>query len=69
MVHACDGPRSYAAAPFITFDGHSLGGLCVFDREVRTFTVDELEVLTDLADIVMTDLELRLASRRALFDR
>ena len=69
MVQTPDGPRSYAAAPFITYDGHSLGGLCVFDREIRTFTPDELEALSDLADIVMDDLELRLASRRALFAR
>ena len=39
------------------------------DRQVRALTDDELEVLADLADIVMTDLELWLASRRALFAR
>jgi GAF domain-containing protein/tRNA A-37 threonylcarbamoyl transferase component Bud32 len=69
MVRAPGGPRSYAAAPFITHDGHSLGGICVFDDAVRTFTRPELDALTDLAGIVMHDLELRLASRRALFDR
>lgn len=69
MVRAPGGPRSYAAAPFITHDGHSLGGICVFDDAVRTFSETELHALTDLAGIVMHDLELRLASRRALFDR
>jgi tRNA A-37 threonylcarbamoyl transferase component Bud32 len=69
MVRAPGGPRSYAAAPFITHDGHSLGGICVFDDTVRTFTEADLQSLTDLAGIVMHDLELRLASRRALFDR
>lgn len=69
MVKAPDGPRSYAASPLITHDGHCLGTLCVFAPQVRTFTTDDLEVLTDFADIVMNDLELRLASRRALFAR
>ena len=69
MVRTEGGPRSYAAAPLITHDGHSLGGVCVFDRVVRAFTDDELDALTDLAGIVMNDLELRLASRRALFAR
>ncbi len=69
MVRAPGGPRSYAAAPLITHDGHSLGGVCVFDRVVRVFTDQELDSLSDLAAIVMSDLELRLAARRAVFDR
>ncbi|HEY0373666.1 MAG TPA: GAF domain-containing serine/threonine-protein kinase [Amnibacterium sp.] len=61
--------RSYAAAPLITWDGHHLGALCVFDRRTRDFDDEELGDLTDLAGIVMRELELRLASRRAVFDR
>jgi eukaryotic-like serine/threonine-protein kinase len=61
--------RSYAAAPLVTWDGHHLGALCVFDRCSRTFDDEELGDLTDLASIVMRELELRLASRRAVFDR
>ncbi|MBW4043111.1 MAG: protein kinase [Acidobacteria bacterium] len=61
--------RSYAAAPLITHDGHSLGALCVFDRKPRGFHADDLENLTDLASMIMRELELRLASRRALFER
>ena len=66
-----DGPRvrSYAAAPLVTWDGHHLGALCVFDRCARTFDDEELGDLTDLASIVMRERELRLASRRAVFDR
>jgi serine/threonine protein kinase len=61
--------RSYAAAPLTTSDGHHLGSLCVYDLQPRKFDESELETLVDLAGIVMDELELRLASRRALFDR
>jgi eukaryotic-like serine/threonine-protein kinase len=61
--------RSYAAAPLVTSDGHSLGSLCVYDLHPREFDQEALQTLTDLADIVMDELELRLSSRRALFDR
>lgn len=63
------GVRSYAAAPLTTSDGHNLGSLCVYDLQPREFDADALATLTDLADIVMDELELRLASRRALFER
>ncbi len=63
------GVRSYAAAPLTTSDGHTLGSLCVYDLEPRDFDAEALATLTDLADIVMDELELRLASRRALFQR
>jgi GAF domain-containing protein/tRNA A-37 threonylcarbamoyl transferase component Bud32 len=59
--------RAYAAAPLSTYDGHRLGALCVFDRRPRRFTPAELETLQDLADVVMNEMELRLAGRRALF--
>jgi GAF domain-containing protein len=61
--------RSYAAAPLTTSDGHTLGSLCVYDYEPREFDEAALRTLTDLADIVMHEMELRLASRRALFNR
>ena len=59
--------RSYAAAPLVTRDGHHLGALCVFDREPRDFAARDLENLADLASMIMRELELRRASRRALF--
>lgn len=61
--------RSYAAAPLVTRDGHHLGALCVFGQEPREFQARELANLTDLAGVVMRELELRLSSRRALFSR
>jgi GAF domain-containing protein len=66
-----DGPevRAYAAAPLVTHDGHTLGTLCVYDFAPRQFNAADLADLEDLAGIVMRELELRLASRRAVFDR
>ena len=61
--------RAYAAAPLITHDGHTLGTLCVYDYSPRDFSPVQLTDLEDLAGIVMRELELRLASRRAVFDR
>jgi serine/threonine protein kinase len=66
-----EGPqvRAYAAAPLTTHDGHNLGALCVFDKRPRPFTDIELENLKDLASLVMHELELRLATRRAVLER
>lgn len=61
--------RSYAAAPLNTSDGHNLGSLCVYDLMPRDFDEEDLATLTDLAGLVMYELELRLASRRAVFGR
>ena len=61
--------RAYAAAPLVTHDGHNLGTLCVYDFAPRGFSATQLADLEDLAGIVMRELELRLASRRAVFDR
>jgi serine/threonine protein kinase len=60
--------RSFASVPLITHDGHPIGTLCVFDRRIRTFTADEVDDLTHFAAMAMRELELRLASRRALFN-
>lgn len=61
--------RAYAAAPLTTHDGHTLGTVCVYDFEPREFSAADLADLEDLAGIVMRELELRLASRRAVFER
>ncbi len=53
------GIRFYAGAPLHTPDGHNIGALCVLDSMPRSFEVEQLEVLTDLARIVMSELELR----------
>jgi serine/threonine protein kinase len=61
--------RAYAAAPLVTHDGYYLGTLCVLDTRPRDFSAADLEDLGDLAGIIMRELELRLATRRAIFAR
>ena len=58
------GLRFYAGVPLRTRDGFNLGTLCVLDFEPRQVTEAELATLTDLAALVMNELELRLEHRR-----
>ena len=58
------GLRFYAASPLHTSDGFNLGTLCVIDREPRTLAPHEVQVLEDLAALVVDELELRLAARQ-----
>jgi PAS domain S-box-containing protein len=59
--------RFYAGVPLTTAAGYNLGTLCAIDTVPRDFSVEEREILTDLAALVRDELELRLALRdRAL---
>ena len=58
------GLQFYAASQLRTADGYNLGTLCVIDREPRSLDEGQVEVLTDLAGLVVDELELRLAARR-----
>lgn len=60
------GLRFYAGVPLKTSDGFNLGTLCVIDFEARPVDQRQLDDLTDLAAIVMDQLELRLSARRAI---
>lgn len=60
------GLRFYAAAPLKSKDGFNLGTLCVIDQKPRSMTKDEEKTLEDLAAIVMDEIELRMASRKAV---
>ncbi len=62
------GLRFYVGIPLHTNDGHNLGTLCVVDRETRAADPAKVEMLASLAKIVIDELELRLAARRALLD-
>ncbi|WP_022803067.1 HD domain-containing phosphohydrolase [Deinococcus ficus] len=54
--------RFYAGAPLMTPDGHALGTVCVMDTAARAaLTPDERATLQDLADLVVSELELRRA--------
>jgi GAF domain-containing protein len=52
--------------PLKTKEGFGLGTLCVLDFEPRVISDDDIANLEDLAAMVMSQLELRLESRRAL---
>jgi EAL domain-containing protein (putative c-di-GMP-specific phosphodiesterase class I)/GGDEF domain-containing protein len=58
------GIRFYAGAPLTTRDGFGLGALCVLGLEPRQASVLELASLTDLASIVMAQIELQHAIGR-----
>lgn len=57
------GLRFYVGIPLRTSEGHNLGTLNIIDVEPREVTDEELEVLDDLAAIVVDELELRLAAK------
>ncbi|MDQ4040797.1 MAG: SpoIIE family protein phosphatase [Actinomycetota bacterium] len=60
------GLRFYAGAPLVTQDGFKLGTLCVIDVAPRELPSEQAATLADMAAIVMDELELRLAARRAI---
>ena len=61
-IHVTGAPhlRFYAGIPLSSRDGHNIGTLCAMDTKPRTLSENEIETLTDLAQIVMNELELRL---------
>jgi sigma-B regulation protein RsbU (phosphoserine phosphatase) len=54
--------RFYAGAPIITSDGHRIGVIDVLDTQPRNSTEDDIATLSDLAGVVMDELELRLSA-------
>src|ERR1700733_3250549 len=63
------GVRFYAGFPLQTRNGHNVGTLCLVDVEPRVFDADQLEVMSDLAHMVMDELHLRrCADREVLTD-
>ncbi|MBD5653677.1 MAG: sensor domain-containing diguanylate cyclase [Candidatus Eremiobacteraeota bacterium] len=62
------GIRFYVGTPLITSDGFVLGALAVLDTKLRLADPVKVALLTDLAEIVVDELELRLASRSSLTD-
>lgn len=60
LVSGSFGLRFYAGSPIRTRDGFALGTVCVVDKEPRTFSEVEKEMLVKFADTAMTEIELRL---------
>ncbi|UZK69519.1 GGDEF and EAL domain-containing protein [Sphingomonas sp. S1-29] len=63
-ILAGQGVRFYAGAPLTTRDGFGLGALCVLGPEPRSATDAEMASLNDLAQMVMTQIELTHAMGR-----
>lgn len=61
-----NGVRFYAGAPLKTTEGLQLGTVCVLDIEPKEVTKKQLEMLETLSAIAMDELELRLATRKAI---
>ncbi|MCA1662533.1 MAG: GAF domain-containing protein, partial [Novosphingobium sp.] len=60
------GLRFYAGVPLTTSDGHNLGTLCIIDKQARPIDRADIEELKVMASLVMDQMELRLAARRAV---
>jgi diguanylate cyclase (GGDEF)-like protein len=54
--------RFYLGAPLRTSEGEVLGALCAVDSVSRTASRREIEILTDLADLVAEQIEFRRAA-------
>jgi len=59
LVTGASHVRFYAGAPLVAPNGHSLGALCLLDDEPRSFSAEDRALLTDLAGVVMDELNLR----------
>ncbi|MEM1093799.1 MAG: ATP-binding protein [Bacteroidota bacterium] len=55
---------AYLGAPLKTRDNQALGSLCAIQSTPRQWTPEERQLLQDLADMVMTETELRLELKR-----
>ncbi len=63
----CDSPlvtgepfiRSYAGIPLASSDGFNLGALCAMDKEPREFSDADIAILTNFANMVVSEMELR----------
>lgn len=62
VVSGEPGIRYYIGVPLRTRDGHNLGSLCTLDTRVRTLTPEQIDLLKDLARLVVDELELRLVA-------
>jgi GAF domain len=52
------GVIAYAGIPLIDTDGHALGTLCVIDSQPRHWTSNQIQLLSDIAGSVVTEISL-----------
>ncbi|MBB3693439.1 diguanylate cyclase [Sphingomonas sp. BK580] len=55
--------RSYAGVPLRTPDGYNVGALCAMDTRPRRFSPGDIGILTNFANIVCDELELRMIAQ------
>ncbi|GAC1435057.1 MAG: hypothetical protein NVSMB51_03600 [Solirubrobacteraceae bacterium] len=60
---------AYAGVPLRTADGQTLGSFCAIDSRPRNWSANDLTTLEDIAAAAMSEIELRLAARRAAVER
>lgn len=53
------GVIAYAGIPLLAPEGEVIGSFCAIDSEPRTWTKREIQLLTDFAELAMTEIELR----------
>jgi hypothetical protein len=53
---------AYAGIPLIDNDGHALGTLCVIDGQLRHWTTHQIQLLSDIAASVVTEITLAQAA-------
>lgn len=56
------GVIAYAGIPLIDADGHALGTLCVIDSQPRHWTTQQIQILSDIAASVVTEISLAQAA-------
>jgi GAF domain-containing protein len=59
------GVIAYAGIPLIDGGGHALGTLCVIDSQPRHWTTHQIQLLTDIAASVITEITLARAAGEA----
>jgi diguanylate cyclase (GGDEF)-like protein len=55
--------RSYAGVPLRTPEGYNIGSLCAMDTRARRFSPADIAILSNFANIVCDELELRIIAQ------
>lgn len=66
LVCGAFGLQFYAAVPLKTYDGYNLGTMCIIDKKIRYINTEQQALLRQLGEIVMHEMELRLAARNQI---